>query len=442
VQTNTLGVFAAPSDNEDCLYLNVFTSTDEGGQTTRPVMVWIHGGGMFDGESNDYDATKLVRQGGVVVVTINYRLNIFGFLAHPALDWEGHAFGNYGLMDQQFALEWVRRNIHAFGGDPNKVTIFGESAGGFSVLANMASPTAKGLFQRGIVESGAYTITQTLPTLQRAEAYGQQFATAVGCGDQTAACLRSLSVQTIINRGSAYTGTANPMVDGAILPQPITDALTRGEFNHVPVINGTTRDELRWFVGLTEGATGHVLTAADYPVLMTALVGAANAPRLLARYPLADYDSPSLAYGAAWTDQLMACPARRLDGMLAPQVRTFGFEFADRTAPFYFPAASFPYGAAHTLEIQYLFPLYHGGQGVPQPLNPAQGRLSDEMVSYWTRFAETGNPSSVGTADWPRYRTRNEEIQSLRLPRAATISAEEFADDHKCDLWDSLAGER
>ena len=178
VQTNTLGTFAAPSNHEDCLYLNVFAPAlgdddNEGhheGSVKRPVMVWIHGGGNFDGESNDYDARKLARDGGVVVATLNYRLNVFGFLAHPALDSEGHAVANYGLMDQQFALRWVQGNIATFGGDPRNVTIFGESAGGFDVLANMVSPTAKGLFHRGIVESGAYSLTQG--TLTQAEAAG------------------------------------------------------------------------------------------------------------------------------------------------------------------------------------------------------------------------------------------------------------------------------
>jgi para-nitrobenzyl esterase len=341
-------------------------------------------------------------------------------------------------MDQQFALKWVRRNISAFGGDPNKVTIFGESAGGFSVLANMASPTAKGLFQRGIVESGAYTIIFPQLTLPAAEAYGQQFATAVGCPSQTAACLRGLSVQTIIGRGSVYTGTANPIVDGTILTQPISDALKSGQFNRVPVMNGTTRDEIRWFVGLTELATGHVLTAAEYPGAVAASVGPANASRVLARYPLADYDSPSLALAAVSTDQVMACPARRLDRILTTRVRTFSFEFADRTAPAYFPAASFPYGAAHTLEIPYLFPLYHGGLGVAHPLNPAQERLSDQMVSYWTRFAKSADPNSDETPEWPRFQARNQKVQSLALPSAATISAEAFDYDHKCDLWDNL----
>ena len=197
-QINTLGVFAAPSDSEDCLYLNVFAPEAKKGQERRaslPVMVWIHGGGNFDGESNDFDGSKLARDGGTVVVTINYRLNIFGFFAHPALDAEGHPAANYGIMDQQFALQWVRRNIRAFGGNPDNVTIFGESAGGTDVIALLASPASADLFQRGIIESGAFTGTETLAN---AEATGQAFATAAGCADQTAECLRALSVHEIL----------------------------------------------------------------------------------------------------------------------------------------------------------------------------------------------------------------------------------------------------
>ena len=179
-QSNTLGVFAAASTDEDCLYLNVFAPDQDSGhgvphgwgknafghnhggghgrKNGLPVMVWIHGGGHFDGESNDYDGRKLATDGDVVVVSINYRLNVFGFLSHPALDSERHTFGNYGFMDQQFALKWVQRNIAKFGGDPRNVTIFGESAGGGSVFAAMASPTAKGLFQKAIAESGSYVM--------------------------------------------------------------------------------------------------------------------------------------------------------------------------------------------------------------------------------------------------------------------------------------------
>jgi len=440
VQTNTLGTFAAPSTHEDCLYLNVFTTArGENGdgrrrEGTSPVMVWIHGGGNFDGESNDYDARTLARDGNVVVVTLNYRLNVFGFLAHSALDSEGHAAANYGLMDQQFALKWVQRNIAAFGGDPDNVTIFGESAGGFNVLANMASPTAKGLFHRGIVESGAYSLEQT--PLVQAEATGTAFSVAVGCLDQTAACLRSLSVQDIISRGSGYTTGVPIAIDGTILTQSLGDAFKSGQFNQVPVVNGANREEWRWFLGQTELTTGHVMTAADYPNSVLAFFGATNGPLVLAQYPLAAYDSPSEAYAAAATADFFDCPVRRVNRLLAKYVPTYGYEFADETAPSSSPAVSFPYGAAHTYEIQYLFAQYHGAAGIVNHLNPAQARLSDQMVSYWTTFAKSGNPNSEGAADWPQYDATLDQYQSLQLPIPVTTSA--FAAEHHCDFWDSL----
>src|SRR5882672_47934 len=442
VQTNTLGTFAAWSDHEDCLYLNVFTPTlgqadrdgHHEGRGKRPVMVWIHGGGNFDGESNDYDARKLAKDGGVVVVTLNYRLNVFGFLAHPALDSEGHAAANYGLMDQQFALRWVQRNIAAFGGDSRNVTIFGESAGSFNVLANMASPTAKGLFHRGIVESGAYSLRQS--TLTQAEATGAAFAAAVGCPEQTAACLRSLSVQDIISKGSSYQSGVPIAIDGTILTQSIGDALKSGQFNQVPVINGANREEWRWFAGQTELATSHVMTAADYPNSIAAFLGAVNAPLIIAQYPLSAYSSPSEAFAAAVTAAFFDCPVRRVNRLLVKYVPTYGYEFADETAPSSSPPVSFPYGAAHTYEIQYLFPLYHGAAGIVNTLNPAQTRLSDQMVSYWTTFAKTGNPNSEETPEWPRYDATLDQYLSLQLPIPVTTSA--FAAEHDCDFWDSL----
>lgn len=246
-QIDTLGVFARPSNSEDCLYLNVYAPFDAKARQ-RPVMVWIYGGGLFDGESNDYDGSKLARAGDTVVVTINYRVNLFGFFSHPALNDEGHATSNYGIMDQQFALDWVRRNIKGFGGDPGNVTIFGESAGGRSVIANMSSPTAKGLFDRAIVESGASAVLTPLLTLEAAEAVGTNFANAVGCEDQTAACLRKLSVKQILAKeGQFRTGT---VVDGKVLPRSFDVAFASGKFNRVPVINGSNRDEYNFFIGL------------------------------------------------------------------------------------------------------------------------------------------------------------------------------------------------
>src|SRR5690242_9840496 len=187
--------FGKASTSEDCLYLNVFAPAGRGAGN-RPVLVWIHGGALVTGESDDYDPSALVRR-GVVVVTLNYRLGVLGFLAHPALAARpGGPSGDYGLMDQQAALRWVRRNIGAFGGDGRDVMLFGESAGGLSTLAQLASPGAHGLFARALVQSGGYA--PTLPSLAAAEAAGEGLATTAGCDSQTAACLRDLPVSTLL----------------------------------------------------------------------------------------------------------------------------------------------------------------------------------------------------------------------------------------------------
>ena len=187
--------------SEDCLYLNVYTPTLRPGDH-RPALVWIHGGGLTQDAGRDYDPSELAAD-GIVVVTINYRLGALGFLAHPALDSRpGGPNGNYGLMDQQTALRWVQRNVRRFGGDPHNVTIAGQSAGGLSVLAQLASPGARGLFQRAIVQSGAFALKQQ--SLVAAEAAGEAFATAAGCPDQTAGCLRNLPVSTIIKYQSPF----------------------------------------------------------------------------------------------------------------------------------------------------------------------------------------------------------------------------------------------
>src|SRR5215471_7966207 len=212
--------FGVASASEDCLFLNVFAPARRGDDVEHgaPVMLWIHGGALVVGESDDYDPAMLVAR-GVVVVTINYRLGALGFLAHPALAAESArgSSGNFGLLDQQAALRWVRRNIREFGGDGDNVTIFGESAGGLSVHAQLASPLSHGLFARAIDESGAYMPSQ--PSLATAEAAGSAFAANAGCASQTAACLRGLPVATILAKQTG--GTTGPNVDGAILPTTI-----------------------------------------------------------------------------------------------------------------------------------------------------------------------------------------------------------------------------
>ncbi len=266
--------FGLETDTEDCLVLNVYVPVHRGfpadARRHRPVMVWIHGGAFSVGESDVYDPARLVAQ-DVTVVTINYRLGALGFLAHPALTAESPdgISGNYGLLDQQAALRWVQRNIASFGGSPHRVTIFGESAGGFSVHAHLASPLAAGLFQRAIVESGAFF---TQPTLAAAEPTGTAFAIAVGCSDQTAACLRAAPVDQILANWGTGLSSTTPVIDGVVLPQPLRNAFARGEFNRVPIIEGSNQDEFRLFVALLYDLVSAPLTADQYDAAVASLL--------------------------------------------------------------------------------------------------------------------------------------------------------------------------
>lgn len=420
------------SRNEDCLFLNVFAPDDtrsarqDERSRRHPVMVWIHGGLLSLGEGDDYGPARLVEQGDVVVVTLNYRLGAFGFLAHPALTAESGTgtSGNYGLLDQQFALGWVQRNIAAFGGDPANVTLFGESAGGASVFCHLASPPAAGTFHRAIVESGAYALT--LPALADEEALGLDFAAAAGCEEGGADCLRALPVEAVIAHQDLISTL--PVVDGRALPESPGEALAKGDFSHVPVMQGTNHDEMRFFVALDE-LEGQPVTDANYADVVAGYVGADAAPDVIAHYPPERYGSPALAWAAIQTDTVLACPARAVDQLLSNAVPTYSYEFDDSTAPEVFlPPVSFSYGAAHASELQYVFDLR-----LSVPLTDAQRGLSDTMIRYWTQFARTGSPNPPDAPRWPRYTSANDQFQPLAPPWLVPVSA--FAVDHQCDYW-------
>jgi para-nitrobenzyl esterase len=422
--------FGQASTSEDCLFLNVFTPSHGAAGAHHPVMVWIHGGALVTGESNDYDPTKLVED-GVTVVTINYRLGALGFLAQPALADANGQSGDYGLMDQQAALRWVQRNIASFGGDPRNVTIFGESAGGLSVLSQVASPAARGLFAKAIAESGSYNLTQA--SLASAEAAGQAFAAKAGCSDQTAACLRSLPVSTILANETAAGYTPN--INSEVLPQTLKSAFATGEFNRVPIINGTNHDEWRLFVALSE-LEGAPVTAANYQAMIASTLGvpASAAAVIAAEYPLSAYPSPSAALGAVGTDAIFACPALTIDQSVSNFVPAFGYEFNDENAPENFlPPVSFPYGAAHASEIQYLMDLPTAA--FPGTLSSQQQQLATIMKSYWTNFAKRGSPSSFGTPFWPRFNNVTQQMESLVPPTPQPETETSFAASHKCAFW-------
>lgn len=447
-QTLTIGVFAAKSRTEDCLYLNIYGPKKAKPGDKLPVLVWIYGGGLYGGESNDYDGSRLAEVGNVLVVTVNYRANIFGFLALKGLDDEGAPSANYGLMDQQFALQWVKRNIAGFGGDSGNITVAGESSGAQSVLLHIISPAAAGVFQHAILESGS--LLPRIVGVAVAQARGEAFVAAAGCVRPTPvlaiACLRALSVEDIQAKAAQFMGVPLLAIDGTIITQTFEQAFRSGSFNHVPVIDGTNKDEFRLSLALEEEAKHAPLTADQYVKRVTNGEGIIpgfgdTAPTMLAAYPLADYASPSAAYGALATDGFYnsACDALDLDAAMSRYAPVYAYFFADEDAPSYFPPASFPMGAYHTSELAYLFPGYHGARGTYHPLSPSQASLSNDMIHYWTAFAKSGNPNGRNTPEWAPYAPEtNSGVLILELPAPKTESVKALNASQKCELWASL----
>ncbi|HWV26446.1 MAG TPA: carboxylesterase family protein [Aeromicrobium sp.] len=415
--------FGVASVDEDCLYVNVFAPAH--GSPEAPVIVWFHGGSLVTGESDDYDPSGLVRE-GAVVVTVNYRLDGLGFLATSTLANEDHGrAGNYGLLDQQQALRWVQANIARFGGDPDRVTIAGESAGGLGVLSHLVSPPAEGLFDAAIVQSGTYAHRQ--PDQDAAESSGAEFAAAVGCPEQDVDCLRAVPVTAVLAaQASGYV----PHVDGRIIPESILDAVAQGHTHPVPVMNGSNRDEWRLIVAILNVLSGNPVTAENYRDQFG--VGPAIAELIAAQYPLTEFESPALAVGAVGTDFTYACSALSVNQQLSDYTRVYAYEFNDRSAPQTFlPAAEgFSYGASHASELQYLFDLSNVDH--PATLNRHQQRLASAMRRSWVRFARTGSPG------WPAFTRRTDIVRNLAL--GGRHVTRDFASRHHCDFWASIGG--
>ena len=423
--------------SEDCLYLNVYTPTlgDNGGGGL-PVLVWIHGGRFTLGAGRDYDGTKLAAN-GIVVVTINFRHGALGFLAHPALASEpGGPSGNYALMDQQAALRWVQSSIRAFGGDPDNVTVAGQSSGGLSVLAHMISRGSGGLFHRAIVQSGVGPWALEQKSLPAAEAAGEAFAAKAGCPDQTADCLRRLSVADLV---SNFPGAAIPaVVDGEVLEEPIGVALAAGRFARVPILNGTVRDEERVFISAGLAVTSAVVrvpepTAESYQQAIASVldVPAVRAAAIAAEYPPEAYPSPTVALSALVSDASFACPALQLDLLTSKYVPTFGYEFNDDNAPLrYDPPVTGPRVATHKSEWAYLFDLPDAP--FQEPFSPGQQALAASMRAAWASFAASGNPSTADVP-WPAFTADSMQMLSLVPPRPQVET--DFAARHHCAFW-------
>jgi len=421
----------AISGSEDCLYLNIFRPATTASGALLPVLLYIHGGSNQDGAGSDYDPSAMTAQ-GVIVVTINYRLGVFGFLALPSLDAEigEPSSGNFGLMDQQAAMRWVRDNIRSFGGNPFAVTAAGESAGGINLCAHLTSPAAAGLFRRVILQSaycGAITHNAAIQT-------STPVASTLGCIDpgSSAACLRQRSAAEVLQAGRRSAFNASPNFGGSLLPLPPQVALGAGQWNASTVLLGANHDEasLAVLAGLVAANIPLPLGMEDYQLVVANQFGP-RAPAVLREYPLEQYMNPFRAFSSQVTDSSpVVCPLTALSQSFNRQAETFRYEFDDKSAPLLdgIPALGFPLGAYHGSELQYLFRT----TGYPGPKTAAQQQLSNEMIRYWANFVKTGNPNDPALPLWPRY-DNSHQILSLR-PEGSTV-IDHFETDHHCEFW-------
>ncbi|MCH8332362.1 carboxylesterase family protein [Candidatus Sumerlaeota bacterium] len=391
--------------SEDCLYLNVWTAA-AGPDEKRPVMVWIHGGALTRGSGSTptYDGTSLAQK-GVVLVTINYRLGPLGYFAHPALSKESEhgSSGNYGILDQIAALEWVQRNIAAFGGDPDRVTIFGESAGSWSVCYLMATPLAKGLIHRVIGESGGVfdrmpDLRESRPGIQSAEEMG--VAVAGGDSAETIASLRGKSPEEILELfGGRFR--SRPNVDGWAFPEEVYMIFAKGRQNDVPAILGSNADE-----GTSLAGARAPRTVQAYTALVERQYGDLAA-EMLEVYPAASDEEARGAYLASFRDQVFTWQMRTWARIMSTGGSDAYLYFFSHVPP---RPDSDLYGAYHAAEIAYAFNNLHTSSFTAKE---GDLELADTMSDYWVNFAATGDPNAKGLPQWPAYDKQSEPFMEF-----------------------------
>jgi para-nitrobenzyl esterase len=430
MQDTTLGVLYDPQQkiSEDCLYLNVWTGarkTDE----KRPVMVWIYGGGFGVGTTSApvYDGTNLAKK-GAVIVSVAYRVGPMGFLAHPELSAEsGHGSGAYGIQDMIAGLRWAKENIAKFGGHPSNVTIFGESSGGTSVCMLVASPMAKGLFQRAISESGAKLVSpprmdampEFVVDLKQAEEQGKAYLEKLGAN--TIAAARALSAEEI-QKDTKGMGRFWPAGDGVTLPENMNEAFRTGSFNNTPILLGSNSNEGGRYV--TQPVTSEAVEK------MVRSQYASGAEGILKAYPHATDEEATQAAKDMIRDILFAWPTREWAILQTRngKNKAYVYYFDHRDS-------GFPGGATHLAELPYVF----GNLDAPipiksnKPAGPEDKRLSETMSSYWVNFAKTGNPNGEGLPKWPAFDQKESQVMYFD----GDIGARKHPDLDKFRVFDS-----
>lgn len=407
-----------PSENEDCLYLNVTTPAEKATER-RPVLVWIHGGSLMYGSGDMYGPTSLATR-GAVVVSMNYRLGILGHFSDPSQP----GADSLSLQDQQAALRWVRANAAAFGGDPGNVTIMGQSGGGYSVCGHLASPASAGLFHRAIVQS-APCATGGSRTRAEAEADTRRVITAVHCELDTAACMRGKTVAELLAAYGPFN-EPRPVAGTALMPLPPAEALRTGRFNRVPVLIGVNHDEERGMVLGQELAAGTPMKPEDYEPAIRAQFGD-NADAVLARYPLSDFGSAGEALATVRTDALWSTPTVDTARLLSKWTPTRMYEFSERDTPWFtgYPAPSFAHRAGHMTELPYLF----DDIALFEAIAPEQDAFRDRMLRTWTGFAASGRTT------WPSFRSDHGYVQTLS---SHAWQRADFTTDHNYGFWKNL----
>ncbi len=423
--------------DEDCLSLNVWRSRTLPAQPL-PVMVFLTGGGNHGlsgvGTSNfggfKYDGGALVPE-GVVFVSFNIRLGVLGFLAHPALDAERpeHVSGNYGSLDQIAMLKWLRQNIAAFGGDPQRITLFGTSAGGGNICALISSPLARGLIHAAAMQSSVPTGCEIQTLAEMQSQTGRRVIKAAGCDAvaDIAACLRGKSVTEIVSAVPAVTDvlprTYGPNMDGVVFPDQPIKIIARQAHAAMPIIIGNTADETTGWAQ----AGPPIIDAATYPAQIERTFGAAARDRILAAYPVADYPTPLKAFIQLTTDAQFTCTSRRVARVFSaaqkePVYRYLFTHTMENDLQLKAVASN------HTMEHAFLFPI----AGKYKPLE-SDLTVQKYMVGYWTRFAKTGNPGSARDPQWPV------AAGDAYLEISAYPKIKRGPDASKCNFWDALA---
>ena len=418
----------AATGSEACLFLNVWTPALPPA-SPLPVLFFIHGGGNAAGSSSYpyYDGTAWASKERAVVVTAEYRLSSFGWLAQPALAAESRrgVSGNYGLLDLLAALRWTRRNVAAFGGDPSRVTIFGESAGGVNVCSLVASPLARGLFWGALGESGGCGQRP----LSDYVTFGNTVVEKAGCAGAAdpAACLRGLSAEQLLLAVppvvsiTSFSGQLwGPAVDGFVLTDSPDAAMAKGTHNKVPFAVGANADE-------TGAAVPAIATEAEYRATVTAQFGGL-APLVLAQYPASAYPTPRKAFVAVTTDARFVCPSRRFARAAAAggTPRVFRYFFS-------YPAHRL-YGAIHGIELPYVFGTLDSVAGYTPTASDRV--LSEAMNASWARFAATGDPNGAGFTPWPAYDAAKDTTLVWDSPPGPADGIRTAS----CNFWDALVG--